>query len=290
MSLGLIKPGRPAAVRFPAKHSLAGQVIEPLGVLPSGKVVWPVAGGAPDDTDPDDPTFTGEDEEDEDQDDDEEDENDKKSSKSRKSTSKKSKAGDDDDEDDDEDDKPSRPERQAARYRVRLRESERQNAEMRARLKALEDKDKKPDEIQTRDLTDAQATVAKLTEKNAEMSAQIAFFTSNTITWADPSDAFALAQREGLFEDVIDEDGNVDARELRRGLRDLAKRKPHLVKKDEDDPKARGRKSKDTDEDDEEDEDEQRSSRPMNGNRRGRKGTTPTRAELAKKFPVLQGR
>lgn len=274
MSLRLIKPGLgPVAKFYPRQHSLAGQRIEPIGYV-GGKAVWPVAGGAEDQDDPDaDP--------DEDEDEDEEDEEDDK--KSSKKSSKK-----DEDDEEDEDDSKSRPARQAARYRTRLREKERELADVTSRLKALEDKDKKPDEVTSRDLVETRERAEKAESTIRTLTAQLAFFKTPVpgIIWADASDVFALAEREGLFEDVIDEDGTVDARELRRGLKDLAKRKPHLVQS-EDTSKARGRKDKD-DDDEEEDEDEQSSTgpKPMNRTRRGTKGTTD-RAALAKRFPVL---
>lgn len=282
MSLRLMKPGLPAAALvYPRWHKRAGEEVEPLGTLPSGKVVWPVIGGA---EEQDDPEKAPGDEDDEDDEEDEDDEDNKKSSSKK---SKKDEDDEEDDDDEDEDDKDSRPHRQAARYRIRAREAEKANRELRDRLKALEDKDKKPDEIASRDLTEARAENEKLRASVSSMTAQLAFFRANTIQWVDPSDAFALADREGLFEDVVDEDGNVDARELRRGLRDLAKRKPHLVKKVEDDPKGRARKSKDENDEDE-DDDEQSSGRtkPMNSRRRGTKDTA-SRAALAKRFPVL---
>lgn len=275
MSQRLIKPGLPAAGQvYPKWHSKAGQSIEPLGFLSSGQAVWPVLGGAEEQDDPDADPEDDEDEEDEDEEE-EEDDKKKKSSKSKK---------DDDEEDDEEDEKQSRPERQAARYRTRLRAQEKENADLKTRLRALEDKDKKPDEVASRDLIEARSSIEKLTGANKQLTAQLAFFQANTVTWADPADAFALADREGLFDDVVDEDGNVDARELRRGLKDLAKRKPHLVKKDEA-PKARGRKDADTDDEDADDEPGP-SSKTMNGKRKGTKSTTD-RAALARKFPVL---
>jgi len=121
------------------------------------------------------------------------------------------------------------------------------------------------------------------------MTAQLAFFKSNTVPWIDPTDAFALAERAGLFDDIVDDDGTVDERELRRALKDLARRKPHLVRKLEDDPKARGRKSK-KDEDEEDEDDEEQGSRPsaskLNGKRKG-SSSTVDRAALAKRYPVL---
>jgi hypothetical protein len=254
-------------------------------VRKDGRAVWPVLGAASDD--PDDPAYTGGggDDDSDGEDDTEDDEDEEDDSKSRKSVKKKL----EDDEDDEDDAPKTRPERQAARYRVQLREEQRKNREMAERLKALEDKDKKPDEIQSRDLTEATTRADKAENQVRALTAQLAFFRSNTIDWADPSDAFALAEREGLFDDVLDEDGNVDARELRRGLRDLAKRKPHLVKKLEDDPKARGRKSTkdDEDEEDEEEQGSRRSASTMNGGRKGKRQAGPTREQLATKFPVL---
>lgn len=284
MSLRLIRPGLSGAnLVYPKWHARAGETVQPIGTLASGKVVWPGIGGAEDQDDPD--NVPGENDEDDEEDDEDEDDEDS-SNKTRKKKSSKEDDKEDDD-DDEEDDKDSRPHRQAARYRIRAREAAKENAELKERLRKLEDADKKPDEIVSRDLTEARDQISRLTTANSSMAAQLAFFKANTITWVDPSDAFALAEREGLFDDVVDEDGNVDARELRRGLRDLAKRKPHLVKKSEDDPKARGRKTKD-DEGEEDDEDEQSSSRPksMNGRRRGTKDNA-SRAALAKRFPVL---
>ena len=291
MSLGLIKPGMPGAASVKI-HPKTGEIIEPLYVRKNGSLVWPVLGAASDD--PDDPSFTGEGSDDEDEDDDEEDEDDEPKSKKRpvkkSAKSKKDEDDDDDDEDEDEDDRPTRPERQAARYRVKLRETEKALRDVQAELKAIRDKDAKPDEVASRDLTEARETIDKLTAQNRTLAAQLAFFTANTINWIDPADAFALAEREGLLDDVIDEDGTVDKRELRRGLRELAKRNKHLVKPDES-PKARGRKTTDEDdEDDEEDDDEPRSRKSassMNGSRRGKRGAAPSREALAKKFPVL---
>jgi hypothetical protein len=277
MSLGLTKPGASVTLR----HPKTGAMLAPLGYTKAGKAIMPVLGASSDDED--DPAYTGggsgggngrsrvqeddEDDRDEDQDDDEDDK------PSRKPKSKK------DDEDEDGDDEPkTRPERQAARYRTRLREAEARERELAERLRAIEDSDKPQDEILKRDLDETRQRADALEDTNRVLTAQLAFFKSNTIDWVDPSDAFALADRAGLFDEVVDEDGNVDTRELQRGLKDLAKRKPHLVKK------ARGR-DEDTDDDD---EPRSRSSAPaMNGSRRGKQKTGTDRAALAKRFPVL---
>lgn len=270
MSLRLTKPGASVALR----HPKTGVTIAPLGYTKAGKPIMPVLGASSDD--PDDPSFTGADsdpvrrpraDEDEDDQDDDDDEDEK--------PVKKSKTKDEDDQDDDDRQK-SRPERQAARYRTRLREAEARERELAERLRAIEDSDKPADEILKRDLAETRERATALEDTNRVLTAQLAFFKSNTIDWVDPSDAFALAERAGLFDDVVDEDGNVDTRELQRGLKDLAKRKPHLVKK------ARGR-----DENNKDDDDQGSSAPTMNSSRRGKQKPTTDRAALAKRFPVL---
>lgn len=292
MSLRLTKPGMRSANLAGKRHPKTGELLTPLGYLKNGTAVWPVMGASSDD--PDDPEYTrgdddDEDDEDETEDDDTEDEEEDDKSKSRKS-SKKSKSDEDDDADDDEDSRVRKASQQAKRYRLELRKVQ---AELTELKRAKEDEGKKPDEIVSRDLTEARSTITKLTDTNRELTAQIAFFRANVVDWVDPSDAFTLALNSGILDDAVDEDGNVDARELRRGLRELAKRKPHLVKKIEDDKKARGRRStkdEDEDEDDEDEEEEPRSTRrsasTQNGRRKG-SGSTTNRAALAKRFPVL---
>lgn len=293
MSLRLTKPGMRSANLAGKRHPRTGELLVPIGYLKNGSAVWPVMGGAPDDGDPDDPHFTGqEDDEDEDEDEDDEDESSKKPK-----TTKKSKSSKDDDEEDDEDDEEDdsrahRASQQAKRYRLKLREAEKKNADLEARIQSIEDDSKTPDEVATRTITELREKNTTLEDNVRVMTAQLAFFKTSVpgVAWVDASDAFALAERSGLFDDAIDDDGTIDERELRRGLRDLAKRKPHLVVKLEDDKKARGRKSTETADEDEKDEDDEpgsrRSANTQNSKRKGTK-TSTDRAALAKKFPVL---
>lgn len=292
MSPRLTKPGMRSANLTGMIHPKTKESVAPLGYLKNGSPVWPVIGGSSDD--PDDPAYTGEDDDNPD-DEDEEDEEDEDDPKSRKKRPAK-KTAKDDDEDDDEDEEDSRVHRaseQAKRYRLKLRAAETKVGELESRLQAIEDETKAPDEVAARTINDLKDKNESLNDALLTAHAQLAFFKTKVpgVTWVDAADAFALAERAGLFDDAIDESGNVDERELRRGLKDLAKRKPHLVVKLEDDPKARGRKSTKDEEDDEEegDDDEPRSRRSgstMNGRRKGTKGTA-NRAALAKKFPVL---
>jgi hypothetical protein len=289
MSPRLTKPGMRSANLLDKTHPKTGEAIVPLGYLKNGQAVWPVLGASSDD--PDDPKYTGQDDDvdEDDEDEDEEDDSEEDDKPSKKSTRKPSK--DDDEDDDDEGDaRLHKASQQAKRYRLALRAKERETEELKARLQAIEDEDKSPDEVAARQITELKSQNASLIENARVMTAQLAFFKANTIDWADASDAFALAERSGLFDDIVDEDGNVDERELRRGLRDLAKRKPHLVKQ-EDSSKARGRKPSDKDEDEQDDKDDEQGSRQssgskLNGKRKGQTGTAD-RAALAKKFPIL---
>lgn len=279
MSLGLIKPGMRSASLAGKIHPKTGKPLKPIGYLKDGTVLWPVLGAAPDD--PNDPKYTGENDDDDDDEDEEESEEDDEDKSKRDKGKRKDKGSSDDDEEDEEDEeKLTRPERQAARYRTRLREQERQNKELRDRLKALEDKDKKPDEIVSRDLTEAESKLDKMTATNRQLLLENAFFRANTVDWVDPADVLRLID----LEDVdVDEDGTVDARGLRAALKDLAKRKPHLVKQ----AKSNGSASDDDDDEEEEEERPRRSARSANGQRKGSKGTSNKDA-LAKKFPVLR--
>lgn len=282
MSLRLTNTG-PSAKVYPAKHSLAGQPIEPIGYRQNGDPIWPIYGAAPDTDDPDDPDFVGDDDEEDDDEDDQE--KDTKKSKRRPSKSK-SKAKDDEDEDDeDEDDDEeedlppkARASRQAMRYRLEAKRLKAENDDFRARLKAIEDKDKKPEDLSAEELREAKQKADKLSAAQQRLVLENAFLRCNVVDWVDADDALSLVD---LSDVDVDEDGTVDRRALRAALKDLAKRKPHLVKK----PTV-----SDQDDDDEDDDDQEprsrRSGAPMNGRRKGTRQDA-SREALAKKFPVL---
>lgn len=273
MSLGLTKPGASVALT----HPKTGAVLAPLGYTKRGTAIMPVLGASSDDED--DPTFTGgdsdpvrrprktEDDDDQDdqddQDDDADEEDDEDDKKSRKSTKDK--------------DEDSRPHRQAARYRTQLRETQRELAEIKEQMRKAADEGKPADELLKRDLAETQERNTALTARVDSLAKENAFLRSNDVQWHDPADVLKLID----FDEIdVDEDGTVDARQLRRALRDLAKRKPHLVKK------STGRTQ--DDEDDNDDEPRSRSSAStMNGSRRGKQKTGTDRASLAKRFPVL---
>lgn len=280
MSLRFIQPGASAALR----HPKTGAILQPLYTRKDGSLVWPVLGASEDD--PNDPKYTGgdgdddsDDDADDDSDEDEDEEDDDKKKSSKKSKSKKD---DDDEDDEDEDDsRIARASRQAKKYRLALRESEARERALDARLKALENKGKPDADKDKPDVESAELKAAQDRADKAEKAALLVrverLAERGTIQWVDLEDVMAALQRdEDLWDDIVDEDGTVDKRELTRALRDLAKRKPHLVK-----PKVR-------DQDDEEDDDKgSGSTRQMNGKRKGSGKSGQSREELAKKFPVL---
>ncbi len=167
-----------------------------LGVLPSGRPVWPVLGGAPDEEQDEEETEQN----DEEQDDDADDEN-----------------GDDDQEeqDGDEEDKPLGPkgEKALAAMKADLREERRRRRAAEAKLKSS---DGKPDAEQ------AATAAANRRVLRAEIKA------AAKGKFADPADALTfLASKLDQFEP--DENGDFDEDEITDALDDLLQRKPHLA-------------------------------------------------------------
>jgi len=239
--------------------------------------IWPVLGAEGDDTDPDDPRFTGEGGDPSDADDDESEEDAEDDDGKPRSRKDKSEEDDDDDEDNP---RLARASRQAAKYRSDLRKEQAKNADLERRLRAIEDKDKKPEEIRDREVSELKSTNDRLAQANRDLNLRLAVLTTpvRDVEWADVEDVIRLVD---LSDVDVDEDGTVDRKALRIALRDLARRKPHLVVK-----KARGRSSSDDDNEDESDDDQRSSAPPMNGKRKG-EGRKPDRAALAKRFTVL---
>lgn len=300
MSQRLIKPGLSAADLSGRVHPRTGEPLEPIGYI-NGRPLWPIMGAAPDPNDPDDPDFVGggddddsDDDDESDEDDDTDDEDDDTKGKKGKKPVKKAKHAKDDEDDEDDDDKPVYTQYEYDRVKTRMRKADQRasaaedknrqlEAEVR-RLKAGKAKDDEKSKVDTDDTDDRERRErdAKHAEQLATARLENAFLRARVdIEWHDPEDALAVGQRLGLFEDVLDEDGTVDRRAMARALKELAKRKPHLVK-----PKV-------SDQDDEDDEDEEPAARPvarkMNGRRKG-STTTANRQALENKFPALRKR
>jgi hypothetical protein len=274
MDLRSIKPGMVAVPLF-LYDAKSGRMFTPLGYTKSGSPIWPVAGGAPDDDD-----GTGKDDKDEKEDPEEEDED-------------PDEDVDDEDPDDDEDEAKGKKKKGNPEAKIKALEEEKDRHfkkfkaqkkradDLESRLKALEDKDLKPEERETRakeeqDRRD-QAAAARMSKLNLEN----AFLKANEIDWVKPEQALAILLADpDEYEVEFDEDGKVDRKSLRVELKRLAKANPHLVK-----PKKT--ESKGDDQDGDEGGSAQRATASsMNGKRKGKKDQ-PSREQLAKKFPAL---
>lgn len=134
--------------------------------------------------------------------------------------------------------------------------------------KALSDKNKaEMSELERTktELDEAKQLATKLASDVDKLRIENAFFQNNKYTWHDPSDAIAALDMSTVS---IGEDGKVEG--LTAAIADVAKRKPHFVKKDDKSdppPVATGD--------------------PANGNRKGTKVESADRAALAKRFPAL---
>lgn len=288
MDQGSIKPGLRAVSLEGKVHPLTGEPLKPIGYLRNGTALWPIMGGAPDedddeDGDENDSRFTDEDDDSEDQDADEEDSDEASKSKKPKK-----------DNEDEDDDKPRYTESEMYAVKRRMRKADQRASRLEQELRDIKTQlskketdtdDTKPN---TEQLTAAQQENERLRSQLQSMRVETAFSRiplPDGEQWIDLEDAIAAAQRLELLDDVIDEDGTVDKRSLRAALKELRRRKPHLIKKV-------------SEPDEEEDQGDEEGQRPktrrtastMNGKRKGDRGTKVDREELAKKFPALHRR
>lgn len=275
-----IKPGLLAVsmVHPTLRDPKTGEPLVALGTRKDGRLIWPVIGAAPDDDD----SGGGDDDTDDKDDADEEDEDEGK-------TDDKDDDKDDEDEDDDKG-KKGKKKKPDPEARIRALEDEKQRhfkkakrlavekAELEARLTALEDKTLKPEEKEQRRKEEQEAKDAAATAATQRLKLENAFLRANDIDWVKPEQALTLLLGDDDYEVEFNADGSVDRKSLRVELKRLAKANPHLVK-------AKQSKA-DDDEDVDDDGGSKSTASSMNGQRKGKKNAK-SRAELAKRFPVL---
>lgn len=117
------------------------------------------------------------------------------------------------------------------KLRNQLKAADKNRAETEKKLKAIEDGKKDELTKATEKAAELEKTVQARDSELAEMRLQNAFLTADTgITWHDPADALALAERQGYLAEVVDDEGKVNGAKLTAKLKELAKAKPHLVK------------------------------------------------------------
>jgi hypothetical protein len=192
----------------------------PLIVLNDGTPIYPIMGSDPEgqegseDEDPDE-------EDGDDEDEGEESEEDEKPKPKSKSKPKETEAQ-----------KIRRLNKENQTRRLALEEAER-------KLRAIEDADKSELEIAKRDLEELQAKTKGHDETLNNLRIENAFLKLSGYNWHDPDDALEYLRKTG--EVTIDDDGTVDG--LEQAVKDLAKKKPYLLKAKEDEedeePKSR---------------------------------------------------
>lgn len=197
-------------------HPRTGEPIVPIGVLPSGKVVWPIMGGSGEEPDANEADNSSGDDADEDEpDDDEED----------PEGSDKSGKGSDEDAEKDPQKKISALEDEKNRQYRRRKDAERERDDLKARLDALENKDKPETDLLKKENETLKSTNESLQTDLTGARLQIAFLQDNTYEWHNPGRALKLAD---LSEVEIDDDGKVHG--LKAALDALVKTDPYLVK------------------------------------------------------------
>ena len=143
----------------------------------------------------------------------------------------KDKSGKDKDESDSTDDDESEVEK----MRKRMKAADKARSKAEAELRALQDKDKPELDKVRSDLEEITAERDTLRTENRDLRLQNAFLTANDHEWHDPDVALSLADSKKYLEDVVDEDGEVDKKALKKALERLAKEHTYLVKSKSDD-------------------------------------------------------
>jgi hypothetical protein len=188
-----------------------------------------------------------------------------------KKKSKKSKdSGSDGNDDDDDDDADSELEK----ARKRMKAADKRADEAERKLREREDKDKTELERAQSAVEEFEKQIESMTETVNSLRLENAFLTANDHSWHDPDDALDVAQRKGYLEDVVNDDGEVDKKALKKALDRLAKEKSYLIVKK-------------SDADDNDDDADEPSGEPAGGRSNNGKDSKAKRAQLQKRFPAL---
>ena len=190
------------------KHPITGEDIAPLWFDQNGIAFYPLMGAAPDDDD--------EDGDDEDGSDDDGDDGD---------------GGEDGSEGQDKSGNGGKiTQEQFEALEKRMKAADKRASEAEKRAKALEDKDKDEATKTAERLTEVEAELKAAKETVSDLTLKNAFLSSNDVAWHDPDVALSNAD----LSEVLQDDGTVDKKALKKALEDLSKSKPFLVKPKED--------------------------------------------------------
>lgn len=198
-------------------HPVTGDPLRAIYQTKDGTYRWPVLGGADSESDDED--------EDEEDDEDDDDTSGGSGSGGSEGTGEKGKTSEDD---------PAAGLKSALeKERERRKAARRERDELRGRLEQLENKDKPELEQITRERDTLKSENEALRETVTSGSRRLAFLSVAGLDWADPEDALAIAERRGLRDVEVDDDGEIDSSEVQRIAKELAENKPHLLRKQE---------------------------------------------------------
>lgn len=209
-------------------HPHTGEALRPLFTDKFGRVHWPMLGASGDDS-----GGSGDSGDEDDTD------GDKDGDKSKKKDDDSSGGDDKDKSKSDDGKKYSEAEYQSVKERMQA--ADRRASEAEKKVRDAEDKDRSKVEVLERDLGEAKTKITDLEKVNEDLRFANAFALSNGYTWNDPEVVLDLLRKR---EDVTVEDGEVKG--LEKALKDIAKKKPYLVKDGDDD----GDDDKDDDDED----------------------------------------
>lgn len=151
----------------------------------------------------------------------------------------------------------------------RMQAADRAKSAAEEELKGLKRKDATELEKAQGDLADVTKERDELREQLRERTLHNAFLSNNKHTWHDPEDALRLLD---LTSVQIGDDGKVTG--MDSAIEQLAKKKPHLVKKNDDGGNGNGSSAA--------------SGSATNGQRKGGKQDPPK--DYTSRFPALRGR
>lgn len=112
------------------------------------------------------------------------------------------------------------------RTEERMKAADRRATEAEKKAKEYEDKDKSELERATGRVKELEESVSTKDKEIRGLRLQNAFLASNDITWHDPD----LAVQHADLSEVLNEDGTVDKKALKKALEALKTEKPFLVK------------------------------------------------------------
>jgi hypothetical protein len=160
------------------------------------------------------------------------------------------------------------------RLRKRMEAADRRASEAEKKIKDAEDAKKDDLTKATEKAAEDEETIKGLQKQVSDLRLENAFLVANKHAWHDPEVALGLARTKGYLEDVVDDDGEVDKKALKKALDRLATEHKYLIKakvKDDDEPSGpsgtpAGKRSNNQDDD------------------------KAKKTQLKERFPILNGR